>query len=309
MQKFDFSPQRIFSKEMKVFTHDIYLTGSIESPENYHEEFEVIRSMTQNDVVRLHINTPGGYCSTAVQFMKCMKETEGTVVCIAEGECKSAGTFIFLSGHEFEVADHTEFMCHNYSGGQVGKGNEMWEKAQFERKWSRILIEDVYKDFLTQEEIDRLLDDRDIYLTPDEVIERVTKVCESRQAEYDRHMEKMQKIDARVQAVFEEINSEAETEDGPVVVTVESGGFTVDILPEESLITVLHEELGMAMFDVANCSVVYETPNSEDMSSKDKRKFLRAYTGSKNNLKTEDMERAFFEGMVKLLDQVVKQHG
>jgi hypothetical protein len=65
------------------------------------------------------------------------------------------------------------FMFHNYSGGVFGKGGEMMDQLEFERSWSTNLLHDVYKDFLTEAEVNTILDNRDIWLTSDEVSERL----------------------------------------------------------------------------------------------------------------------------------------
>ena len=65
------------------------------------------------------------------------------------------------------------FMFHNYSGGVFGKGGEMMDQLEFERLWSTNLLHEVYKDFLTEDEVNTILDNRDIWLTSDEVSERL----------------------------------------------------------------------------------------------------------------------------------------
>jgi hypothetical protein len=42
-------------------------------------------------------------------------------------------------------------------------------------KWARGLMESIYKDFFTQEEIDSILEGKDYWLSPDEVTERLQK--------------------------------------------------------------------------------------------------------------------------------------
>jgi hypothetical protein len=90
-----------------------------------------------------------------------------------EGICASAATMIMLCGNSFEISDHSMFMIHNYSGGTFGKGGEMLDQLQHERKWSEKLLREVYKDFLTDTEITSVLDNRDIWMDGDEVIKRL----------------------------------------------------------------------------------------------------------------------------------------
>lgn len=112
------------------FLHRIYISGEIGAPENYIETFELLRSLTQNDVVIIHMNSEGGQVRTVVQFIRCMKECKAEIVCSVEGDCMSAATMIFLTADTHEVADHSLFMFHNYLGGTFGKGGEMYDQIQ-----------------------------------------------------------------------------------------------------------------------------------------------------------------------------------
>lgn len=166
--------QRVITKQA-VNIHEFYLSGDIESSEEYIEWFDTIRNATQNDVLKIYINSPGGDLFTAIQFMRVLQDTQASVVVSVEGACMSAATLIFLHGHQFEVSPHSMFMFHNYSSGVVGKGGEMYDRLQHERSWSEKLFQDVYSDFLTEKEITSILENKDIWLDGDEVIKRLKK--------------------------------------------------------------------------------------------------------------------------------------
>jgi ATP-dependent Clp protease, protease subunit len=154
---------------------DFYLNSSIGNPEDYAEWNQILRSSTEQDVVYLHINCYGGQALTAVQLMRAISESRATVVASVEGACMSAATFLFLMADVCEISDHSIFMFHNFSGGTIGKGNEMMAQVHHNDKWSRGLMESIYKDFFTQEEIDSILEGKDYWLSPDEVTERLQK--------------------------------------------------------------------------------------------------------------------------------------
>ncbi len=177
--------ERSFSKQL-ISVHEFYLSGEIESPEQYIQWFDTIRHAGENDVVKMYINSPGGHVSTAIQFMRVLRETEANVVMSVEGECASAATMIFLCGETFEVSEHSIFMLHNYSGGTIGKGGEMLDQLQHERMWSEKLLRDVYKDFLNEKEIKSILENRDIWMDGDEVIKRL----KARQKKQEKKPEK-----------------------------------------------------------------------------------------------------------------------
>ena len=85
----------------------------------------------------------------------------------------SAATMIFLCADQFEVTPHSVFMFHNYSGGTIGKGGEMIDQLQHERKWSSGLMAEIYQDFLTEDEIEHMLDNKDYWMDGVEVVNRL----------------------------------------------------------------------------------------------------------------------------------------
>jgi len=154
---------------------DFYLNSAIGSPEEYAEWNQILRSSGEQDVVYLHINCYGGQALTAVQLMRAIAESRATVVASVEGACMSAATFLFLMADVCEISDHSIFMFHNFSGGTIGKANEMMAQVHHNDKWARTLMESIYQDFFTQEEIDSILEGKDYWLSPDEVTERLQK--------------------------------------------------------------------------------------------------------------------------------------
>jgi len=161
---------------------DFYLLGEIEEAEEYAEWFDTIRNASPNDVIRIFINSPGGDLFTAIQFMRVIKESSGIIVGSVEGACMSAATLIFLACDTFEVSAHSSFMIHNYSGGAFGKGGEMMDQLTFETKWAGDLFKDVYKDFLNPMEIVSILKGQDVWLSADDVVQRLNARQELRKA-------------------------------------------------------------------------------------------------------------------------------
>ncbi len=153
--------------------YEFYLTGYIKSPDNYVKWFDRIRHATSNDVVKIYINSYGGDMFTGIQFMRVLGDTDAHVVCSVEGACMSAATMIFLCADEFEITPHSMFMFHNYSGGAIGKGGELYDQIRHERKWSEQLIKEIYEGFLNPTEIQALLDNKDLWMDVDEVAIRM----------------------------------------------------------------------------------------------------------------------------------------
>jgi ATP-dependent protease ClpP protease subunit len=168
----------------------VYLVGEIGPAENYLDCFDIIRSAGENDVVRININSPGGDLFTTIQFLRALSETQAVTVASAEGCCMSAATMIFLSAQNFEISDHCLFMIHNYSGMSFGKGGEMYDQLINERKWSEKIIQKIYEGFLTKEEIDSVLNNKDLWMEGEEVMNRLKVKIEAEKQEAEKQEEK-----------------------------------------------------------------------------------------------------------------------
>lgn len=186
--EFNLSSKRSFKRPV-VHVHEYYLSGPIESADEYVEWFDEIRRANPDDEIRIYINSTGGSVDTALQFIRVLSETHAHVTCSVEGSCMSAATMIFLSADAFEITPNSLFMFHNYSGGIFGKGGEIYDQAVFERAWSTKLLKSVYKDFLLESEITALLDNKDLWLHSEDVAERCTRLIEIRQKESEKLQE------------------------------------------------------------------------------------------------------------------------
>lgn len=169
-----------FTDRILAKVHKFYLSGEIKSPAEYVSWFETIRNANETDVVVIHINSFGGDLFTAIQFMRAMAETKANVVASVEGACMSAAAVIFLSAKNFEISKHSMFMFHNYSSGSFGKGGEMYDSISHGREWSKKLWRDVFTGFLTEAEINSVLQDKDIWMSGEEVTKRLEKKFKSK---------------------------------------------------------------------------------------------------------------------------------
>lgn len=164
-----------FSSKPIISIHEFYLLGNIESADEYIDWFDTMRHAGKNDIIKIYINSYGGDMFTAIQFLRVLNETDASIIVSVEGACMSAATMIFMCADNIEVSDHSMFMFHNYSGGAIGKGGEMLDQLQHERAWSEKLLRSVYEDFLTEAEIQAMLNNKDLWMDGIEVMKRLKK--------------------------------------------------------------------------------------------------------------------------------------
>lgn len=174
--------QRISIDSKVTNEYTIQLTGELGSPDDYYEDFEVFRTAGPDDFIHLIINGPGGYVDTATQYIHAMRSSQATILGTVAGQCKSAHTFIFLNCHGFDIAPHSQFMCHDYSSGTIGKGSDQYASVVRDKEWYDAYTRDNYSGFLSEEEINHIVNNgKEFHFSPEQVLERCQNMVDARQ--------------------------------------------------------------------------------------------------------------------------------
>lgn len=154
-------------------TIDLYLCGEIKEPEYYMNWLNTINTASENDIIFIHINSPGGFLNTTMQLRDSLINCPAHTIASVEGECCSGATMIFLACKETRMSKNARFMIHSYSGGAFGKAHEIYSSIDFDKDWFKNLCEDVYGGFLTEDEIKEVLDGKDFWFNADETYKRL----------------------------------------------------------------------------------------------------------------------------------------
>jgi ATP-dependent protease ClpP protease subunit len=160
----------VVDKENKTIT--AYITGTIEEPSDYNEICYLLYTADEDTTVILHINTPGGIIDSAFMISDAINKSKAKIVGRLTGTVASAGTLIAMACDELEVAPHLSFMIHNYSGGMAGKGHEMKARQKFTDDHLNEAFKCFYKGFLTEEEMEKVVDGTDLWMSTKEVKSR-----------------------------------------------------------------------------------------------------------------------------------------
>lgn len=151
----------------------VYLTDAISEPSCYNELCHALRAASSAETFTLVINNGGGYIDSAMLIIDAIKHSKAKTIASISGTVASAATIITLSCDEVVIADHTAFMVHNYSGGVIGKGHEMKAHQEFVDKNLNESFKSFYKDFLTEDEIEDVIDGKDLWMNKYEVEARL----------------------------------------------------------------------------------------------------------------------------------------
>lgn len=158
---------------LKTNSHiDAYICDGIGEPLLYTELYHTLNSAKEYETVTIHINTPGGMIDSAFMIVEAIRSSKATVTAYLTGTVASAGTMISLACDDLVVADHTSFMIHNYSAGMMGKGHEMKARQEFTDKSLNEAFKAFYRGFLSEKEMEEVIDGKDLWMGKDEVTKR-----------------------------------------------------------------------------------------------------------------------------------------
>lgn len=153
----------------------VFLNDEIYEPGAYNELCYTLENTTA-DSVRLYINNGGGQLDAMLSIIASMKRCSCEITGVLSGTVASAATMIALQCDKLEVADHTSFMIHSASGGTSGKSHETKAYMEFNDKNLKEVFNSIYKGFLTESEIKKVLDGKDMWMGKDEVVERFARM-------------------------------------------------------------------------------------------------------------------------------------
>ena len=165
-------PKQIVKHPKSGHVFDVYFDEPIEDPCMFRELFQTIHAMTSDDELHLHMSCSGGDLNTTIQIYNELLACRGKTVAHLY-HAFSAATFLVLVCDEIKVYDYSTFMCHNVAYGVQGKGSEAKTMVNFINRTSETLLRDFYKEFLTTDEIERIIKDEDFWFDADEIIVRL----------------------------------------------------------------------------------------------------------------------------------------
>jgi ATP-dependent protease ClpP protease subunit len=160
-------------------TYHFYIHGEIGDSEEYVELLDTLYNATDRDILILHLNTPGGYLNTAVEIIHAIAQCEGHVFGSADGLVASAGSLIFFACEQYILGEFCEVMLHDGSGGAIGKINENLKAAEFTSKRLSHIYHTVYGQFFSEEQVNDVLDGKDLYLTAGDVEQLLKQALET----------------------------------------------------------------------------------------------------------------------------------
>ena len=147
------------------------------SPHTFDEVIHLLSVATPEDIINFNINSNGGDFYSLVALRNAIRQTEAQVYMNLLGMCASAGSALFLENADgYKIHEDSCMMIHSM---QCGTGytdaNTIATRAEHNKKINERFVRNTYKDFLTEDEIEGVLNSKEIYLEDFEIRERLEK--------------------------------------------------------------------------------------------------------------------------------------
>ena len=184
---------RLLRKEMTSTLYEYYLVDDIGEASDYIELCDVLRSASPNDEILIRINSGGGSLATANMVVNAIRESQAHVHGFIESTCASAATLIYLACHSYSLSEDADMMIHTSSSLYGGKEHEQHSYVTFSRKKIHKMVRDRYAGFLTEKEIENVLNGQDYYFDSDEIAERLETYTKFQQKKFEAELEAFQK--------------------------------------------------------------------------------------------------------------------
>ena len=166
----------IFATPNHGVHYSVNLSQVFGSPFNFDKVIHLLTVATHEDIINFNINSNGGDFYSLVALRNAIRQTEAQVYMNLLGMCASAGSALFLENADGYTIHDSHMMIHSM---QCGTGytdaNTIATRAEHNKKINERFVRNTYKDFLTEDEIERVLNSKEIYLEDFEIRERLQK--------------------------------------------------------------------------------------------------------------------------------------
>lgn len=151
----------------------VYLDEYIKEAKYYRSWLQSVDSLSEGDLILININSYGGQLDGAIAIINAIQNTDADVHATIEGVAASAASLIALASPSISVSPYATMMVHSATFGAFGKQSDVISHASFVDKQVRNLMGSVYKDFLTDKELEEVIMGKEMWFDAEEIVRRL----------------------------------------------------------------------------------------------------------------------------------------
>lgn len=159
----------------KSGTYRIEIDGELENVRQFSTAIQVLENAKEDDDVVIYLQTVGGSVNAGEAFIHAMRKCAAPIHIVATGSVHSMGTHILMEADSIELSHGFNACLHCGFDGAVGNVNEYMAKSKFDADFRNRTFREDYEGFLSEKELDAMLDGKDIWLDADGWMKRATQ--------------------------------------------------------------------------------------------------------------------------------------
>ncbi len=156
----------------KTGTYFIEINSAIHTVGQFSSAVQVLEQAGPDDEVIIKLCTPGGSISATDTFIHALRKCKAPIHMIATGNVSSAGSAILLEAESFELSENFSSLLHCGGCGTGGNTNEVIAHGKFLEKFMPRFMRNTYEGFLSSQEIEKMIEGGDIWLTAEDWVKR-----------------------------------------------------------------------------------------------------------------------------------------
>ena len=142
------------------------ITGEVSFPGKYIQLIDTLYHAKKGDSIVIKIASPGGMVETGVAILTAIENTQAHVTTVAMGLVASIAAIIWLAGNDRKMLPGSTLMVHGPSGLQAGKVSDIKEECEQIDSYFRNMVTQLTKGVLTDEQLQRVLENREDLFLP-----------------------------------------------------------------------------------------------------------------------------------------------
>jgi len=179
-QSFDDEDEMMSQQQLGFFVNSqtfnqytVTLDEDFIQPSYYRSVCNMLDHAQEGDEVIFKVTSRGGALVGLQVLLEAIKNTEAHTVALIVGQCASAASIFVLHCDDIVVTDSADMMVHHVSYSTGGKNSDVLAHVAHVAKTSEKLIRSTYEYFLTEEEVNDVLNGKELYFDADEIRERL----------------------------------------------------------------------------------------------------------------------------------------
>ena len=171
-------------KSMQINHFRVQLNEAVMDASYYSRVFEMMLDAGENDQITFFISSGGGRIDGLNVLLEGIRLTNAYTTAVLVGSAHSAASIFALNCSEVIVTDSADMLCHEVTYGTGGKGSDVYSHVLHTKRTSEKLLTETYSGFLDTKELSSLFAGTQIYLTAEEIRERLQRKGEYLEAKY-----------------------------------------------------------------------------------------------------------------------------